>query len=326
MAESLLQVENLVTAFDTDAGRLTAVDGVSFDVSRGKTLGIVGESGCGKSVTAFSIIRLLPQPHGHILGGRVMFEGRDLVTLPDDDLRRVRGPEIGMIFQEPMTALNPVHRIGRQLMEAVLLHEDLPKEKALARVLEMLRRVRIPAPETRIHEYPHQLSGGMRQRVMIAMALIHKPNLLIADEPTTALDVTVQAQILELISDLQKEMGMAVLLITHDLGVIAEVCDDVVVMYAGRIVERAPVRELFAGPRHAYTQGLLASIPRLDHPPKTHLPVIPGVVPSLEDLKAGCRFAERSRRPHTPEQLTVRPPFMEISPGHWVENCPACVS
>jgi oligopeptide/dipeptide ABC transporter ATP-binding protein len=326
VAEPLLQVDDLVTAFDTDAGRLTAVDGVSFEVSRGKTLGIVGESGCGKSVTAFSIIRLLPQPHGHILGGRVMFEGRDLVTLPDDELRRVRGPEIGMIFQEPMTALNPVHRIGRQLMEAVLLHEDLPKAKALARVLDMLRRVRIPAPETRIHEYPHQLSGGMRQRVMIAMALIHKPKLLIADEPTTALDVTVQAQILELISDLQKEMGMAVILITHDLGVIAEVCDDVAVMYAGRIVEQAPVRELFSGPRHAYTQGLLASIPRLDHPPKTHLPVIPGVVPSLEELQPGCRFAGRSGRPHTPEQLTVRPPFMEISPAHWVEHCPVCVS
>ena len=326
MAESLLQVDDLVTAFDTDAGRLTAVDGVSFEVSRGRTLGIVGESGCGKSVTAFSIIRLLPQPHGHILGGRVMFQGRDLVNLPDDELRRVRGQEIGMIFQEPMTALNPVHRIGRQLIEAVLLHEDIPKAQARVRVLEMLRRVRIPAAETRIHEYPHQLSGGMRQRVMIAMALIHKPNLLIADEPTTALDVTVQAQILELISDLQKAMGMAVILITHDLGVIAEVCDDVAVMYAGRIVERAPVRELFAGPRHAYTQGLLASIPRLDHPPKTHLPVIPGVVPSLEDLQPGCRFAGRSRRSHTPEQLTQRPPFMEISPGHWVEHCPVCVS
>jgi peptide/nickel transport system ATP-binding protein len=324
--DPLLQVENLVTAFDTDAGRLTAVDGVSFSVARGKTLGIVGESGCGKSVSAFSITRLLPQPHGRILGGSVLFEGRDLVSLPDDDLRKVRGMEIGIIFQEPMTALDPVQRIGSQLAEAILLHESAPPREVRQRVIEMLARVRIPAPETRIDEYPHQLSGGMRQRVMIAMALIHKPKLLMADEPTTALDVTVQAQILSLISDLQKEMGMAVILITHDLGVIAETCDEVVVMYAGRVVERAPVRDLFANPRHAYTRGLLASIPRLDHKPKTHLPVIPGVVPSLEDWKPGCRFAERSGREHTPEQLSIRPSLREIAPGHWVENCPICAA
>jgi oligopeptide/dipeptide ABC transporter ATP-binding protein len=321
---SLLRVENLITAFDTDAGKLVAVDGVSFSVERGKTLGIVGESGCGKSVSAFSITRLLPQPHGKILGGRVLFEGRDLVTLPDDELRHIRGKQIGVIFQEPMTALNPVQRIGKQLTEAILLHDRISAADARERVIEMLKRVRIPAPETRIDEYPHQLSGGMRQRVMIAMALIHKPKLLIADEPTTALDVTVQAQILELISDLQKEMGMAVVLITHDLGVIAETCDEVAVMYAGRIVERAEVHELFANPRHAYTRGLLESIPRLDSTPKTRLKVIAGNVPSISDFKPGCRFAERSGKEHSLEQLNTRPAFVEVSPNHWVEACPVC--
>ncbi len=324
--DTILEVRDLVTAFDTDAGRLTAVDGVSLSVPRGKTLGIVGESGCGKSVTAFSITRLLPQPHGKILGGSILFEGKDIVTLPQKQLQSLRGSGIGMIFQEPMTALNPVQTIGRQLGEAILLHAKCSKKEVLARSLDMLRHVRIPAPETRLHEYPHQLSGGMRQRVMIAMALINKPRLLIADEPTTALDVTVQAQILALIADLQKEMGMSVILITHDLGVIAETCDEVVVMYAGRVVERAPVHELFAHPRHAYTQGLLASIPRLDHPPKTRLPAIKGNVPSIENLPAGCRFAERSGRAHEPEMLLKRPELVEASPGHWVENCPVCAA
>ncbi|HCN77588.1 MAG TPA: peptide ABC transporter ATP-binding protein [Verrucomicrobiales bacterium] len=327
MSEPLLQVENLVTAFQTDSGLMTAVDGVSWSVTAGKTLGIVGESGCGKSVTAFSINRLLPQPHGRILSGRILFEGRDLVTMPDEELRKLRGSEIGMIFQEPMTALNPVHKIGRQLTEALLLHQpELSPATAQQRVIEMLQRVRIPSPENRIHEYPHQLSGGMRQRVMIAMALINKPKLLIADEPTTALDVTVQAQILELISDLQKEMGMSVILITHDLGVIAEVCDEVAVMYAGRIVEKAGVFDLFANPRHAYTQGLLESIPRLDSTPKTLLKAIPGNVPGIADFKPGCRFAERSGREHTSEHLTTRPPVTEIAPGHFVEHCPICVA
>jgi oligopeptide/dipeptide ABC transporter ATP-binding protein len=322
----ILQVRDLVTAFDTDAGRMTAVDGVSFAVPRGKTLGIVGESGCGKSVTAFSITRLLPQPHGQILGGSVWFEGRDLVTLPQEEMRPLRGREISMIFQEPMTALNPVQTVGRQLAEAILLHEACPKSEVLARSLDMMRKVRISAPEQRLQEYPHQLSGGMRQRVMIAMALINKPKLLIADEPTTALDVTVQAQILELIADLQKEMGMSVILITHDLGVIAEVCDEVAVMYAGRLVEKARVRELFAQPRHAYTQGLLESIPRLDSTPKTLLKAIPGNVPGIAEFKPGCRFAERSGREHREDHLTQRPPMKEISPDHFVEHCPICVA
>ncbi len=323
---SLLSVRDLVTAFDTDAGRMVAVDGVSFDVPRGKTLGIVGESGCGKSVTAFSITRLLPQPHGKILGGSIHFEGRDLVSLPLEEMQRVRGNAISMIFQEPMTALNPVQTVGRQLAESILLHTECGKAEVLARSIEMMKKVRIPAPEQRLNEYPHQLSGGMRQRVMIAMALINEPRLLIADEPTTALDVTVQAQILELIADLQKEMGMSVILITHDLGVIAEVCDEVAVMYAGRIVEQASVHDLFANPRHAYTRGLLDSIPRLDSTPKTLLKAIPGNVPGIADFKPGCRFAERSGKEHSAAHLNTRPPFAEIAPGHWVENCPICVA
>jgi peptide/nickel transport system ATP-binding protein len=323
---AILHVRDLVTAFDSDSGRLVAVDGVTFDVPRGRTLGIVGESGCGKSVTAFSITRLLPQPHGNVLSGSIEFNGRNLLGLPLDEMQNIRGDDISMIFQEPMTALNPVHTVGRQLAEAILLHHDIPKAEVTRRSVEMLKHVRISAPEQRLGDYPHQLSGGMRQRVMIAMALINRPKLLIADEPTTALDVTVQAQILQLIAGLQKEMGMSVVLITHDLGVIAEVCDEVVVMYAGRIVERAPVRELFANPRHAYTQGLLGSIPRLDHTPKTKLKTIPGSVPSIDNLPNGCRFADRSNRPHTPEQLNQRPPYVEIAAGHWVELCPICTA
>jgi peptide/nickel transport system ATP-binding protein len=321
---SILEVKDLVTAFDTDAGRMVAVDGVSFDVPRGKTLGIVGESGCGKSVTAFSITRLLPQPHGKILGGSIKFEGKELTNLPLEQMRGLRGDEISMIFQEPMTALNPVQTVGRQLAEAVLLHTKCSKSEVLARSIEMMRHVRIPEPEHRLQTYPHQLSGGMRQRVMIAMALINKPRLLIADEPTTALDVTVQAQILELIADLQREMHMSVILITHDLGVIAEVCDEVVVMYAGRIVERAPVHELFANPRHAYTRGLLDSIPRLEDTPKTKLRAIRGSVPSIENLPSGCRFAARSGMEHPAELLNIRPPYVEASSDHWIEQCPIC--
>ena len=315
----LLDIKGLRVGFDTETGPVVAVDGIDLTLTPGRTLGLVGESGCGKSVTAFSIMRLLPQPHGTILSGQILFNGHDLAAAPLPSLCRLRGREISMIFQEPMTALNPVHPIGRQLAEAVTLHDPAPTAEVRRRCVEMLTRVRIPAPEARMNEYPHQLSGGMRQRIMIAMALINKPKRLIADEPTTALDVTVQAQILRLISDLQKEMGMGVILITHDLGVIAETCDDVAVMYAGRIVERAPVRELFAHPRHAYTRGLLASIPRLDSTPKTRLPAIPGQVAAITDFVEGCRFAQRLGL----DPGTTRPPLIEIAPDHWVENFPS---
>ena len=323
MSEPLLEVRNLITAFDTEAGLIRAVDQVSFAVEKGKTLGVVGESGCGKSVTAMSIVQLLPQPSGRILQGEVRFGGRDLTKLPLNEMRRIRGNEIGVIFQEPMTALNPVHRIGRQLTEGLTRHRKLRGRAAWEVAVEMLRLVKIPAPEMRMGDYPHQLSGGMRQRVVIAMALACKPDLVIADEPTTALDVTVQAQILDLMKRLQAEMGMSVMLITHDLGVIAETCDEVVVMYGGRVVERAPVRELFARPLHAYTRGLLASIPRMDTPRKTVLPVIPGMVASLKDFVPGCRFCQRMDR-QVSKLLRERPPFIEASPGHWVEACPSC--
>lgn len=325
MSDTILEVRDLVTAFDTEGGRLTAVDGASFSVPRGKTLGVVGESGCGKSVTALSIMRLLPQPMGHIMGGEILFEGVDLTKVPADGMSEIRGAKIGMIFQEPMTALNPVQRIGKQLSEVFQLHRPNMDKKAVWEAsVEILDKVGIPSPEIRYGEYPHQLSGGMRQRVMIAMALALKPGLLIADEPTTALDVTVQAQILNLMSDLQKEMGMSIVLITHDLGVIAETCDEVVVMYAGRVVERAPVGELFANPLHAYTRGLLNSIPRLDGKRKTKLNTIEGNVPALKDMPSGCRFGARSGIEHTQEELEVRPELNEISPEHWVEACSKC--
>ena len=322
MSEPLLQVRDLITAFDTEGGLIRAVDQVSFEVERGKTLGIVGESGCGKSVTAMSLIRLLPQPAGKILQGEVLFKGRDLTRLKPEEMRKVRGNEIGVIFQEPMTALNPVHRIGKQLSECFLLHKKMGKKEAWEAAIDMLRLVKIPAPEQRAGDYPHQLSGGMRQRVVIAMALACRPDLVIADEPTTALDVTVQAQILDLMKRLQAEMGMSVMLITHDLGVIAETCDEVVVMYGGRVVERAPVETLFAIPLHAYTRGLLASIPRLETERKTKLPVIPGMVASLKDFVPGCRFCQRLDRQGS--TLRDRPPFLEAAPGHWVEACPLC--
>jgi oligopeptide/dipeptide ABC transporter ATP-binding protein len=257
-----------------------------------------------------------------VLGGEVMFKGRDLLQAGDREIHSVRGGEIGVIFQEPMTALNPVHRVGRQLSEALRLHRRMSKKEAWERSIELLREVRIPAAEQRIGDYPHQLSGGMRQRVVIAMALACRPDLVIADEPTTALDVTVQAQILDLMQRLQGELGMAMILITHDLGVIAETCDEVVVMYAGRVVERAPVRELFANPRHAYTEGLLASIPRPDIPSKSRLDTIPGMVASLSEFAHGCRFCQRMGREG--ETLGKRPPFVEVGPGHWVEACEIC--
>ncbi|MBU6327859.1 MAG: ABC transporter ATP-binding protein, partial [Verrucomicrobia bacterium] len=275
MSEVLLDVKNLITAFDTDTGLMRAVDQVSFSVKKRQTLGIVGESGCGKSVTAMSIVKLLPQPSGRILEGRVLFKDRDLVPLESHEMRKIRGNEIGVIFQEPMTALNPCHRIGKQLSECFLMHKNMNKKEAWDASIEMLKLVRIPAAEHRIGDYPHQLSGGMRQRIVIALALACRPDLIIADEPTTALDVTVQAQILDLIKEQQEQLGMSMILITHDLGVIAETCDDVVVMYGGRIVERAPVNEIFHQPRHAYTKGLLASMPHLETPRKSLLPVIP---------------------------------------------------
>jgi len=293
MSTALLEVRNLVTEFDTDEGRVRAVDDVSFTVDAGQTLGVVGESGCGKSVTALSIMRLLPQPMGQVSSGQIIFEGRDLAALALPDMEKVRGAAIGMVFQEPMTALNPLHTVGKQLVEALMVHEKLDPAVALGRAVEMLDRVGIPAPDVRVAEYPHQLSGGMRQRVVIAMAMICKPSLLIADEPTTALDVTIQAQILELIQQLQQDMGMAVILITHDMGVIAETCDSVVVMYAGKVAERGTVFDIFDRPTHPYTRGLLESIPRLDHPPKQRLRTIEGMVPALADLPPGCRFANR---------------------------------
>ena len=324
MSDPLLELRDLRTTFTTDAGLLTAVDGVSFTVPRGKTVGLVGESGCGKSVTAMSITRLLPQPSGHISGGQVLFDGRDLAAATDEEMRSIRGQGIGVIFQEPMTALNPVHRVGRQVAEVFLTHKKADKQTAWKNTIDVLDKVGIPAPEIRAMEYPHQLSGGMRQRVGIAIALALKPSLLIADEPTTALDVTVQAQILDLLKSLQKEVGMSIIMITHDLGVIAETCDEVVVMYAGRVVERAPVKTLFRQPAHAYTRGLLASMPRLDTPRKSRLPVIPGMVAALSELVPGCRFCQRLGREG--ETLHTRYPAIEIAPGHWVEGCPLCTA
>jgi peptide/nickel transport system ATP-binding protein len=323
--ENILEVDKLITSFETDRGLLRAVDQVSFVVPEGKTVGIVGESGCGKSVTAMSIVRLLPQPSGKVLGGHVYFRGRDILRAGDAEMRKIRGGDIGVIFQEPMAALNPVHRIGKQVSEVFRLHKKISRKDAWDAAVEMLKLVRIPAPEKRMMDYPHHLSGGMRQRIVIALALACRPSLVIADEPTTALDVTVQAQILDLIARLQSEMKMSVILITHDLGVIAETCDDVVVMYAGRVVERASADELFANPLHAYTRGLLNSIPTLETPSKSVLNTIPGMVASLADHTHGCRFCQRMGRLNSGGVGTrERPGFSEVSPGHWVETCPEC--
>jgi len=323
MTEPLLEVRDLRVGFQTEQGLLTAVDDVDFTLESGRMMGLVGESGCGKSVTARALMRLLEQPSGRVLKGEVLLEGRDVLTLPLEAMRNIRGKEIAMIFQEPMTALNPVHRVGRQIVENILLHQEIGTNAALKRAVELMEWVGIPAPDERINDYPHQLSGGMRQRVMIAMALSCNPKILIADEPTTALDVTVQAQILDLIKRLQKDTGMAVILITHDLGVVAETCDDVAVMYAGRIVERGPVETVFGSPRHPYTKGLMGCLPKLDHPPKTMLPIIPGMVPGLRDLPVGCRFAARCPNPHGDEVLAERQPWKECGGGHGIEAC-AC--
>ncbi|HJO10773.1 MAG: ABC transporter ATP-binding protein [Gammaproteobacteria bacterium] len=309
MPEPLLTVDNLITEFDTDEGRVRAVDDVSFAVEAGETVGIVGESGCGKSVTALSIMRLLPQPMGQIVGGEIRLQGEELTRVELSRMEKIRGNEIGMVFQEPMTALNPVHTIGRQLSEVLFLHKKIDKEQALKESIAMLDKVGIPSPDVRMGEYPHQLSGGMRQRVVIAMALACQPKLLIADEPTTALDVTIQAQILELIKDLQNELGMSVILITHDLGVIAETSQSVVVMYAGKVAEKGSVFDVFDNPTHPYTQGLLASIPRLGTEPKSILSTIDGMVPGLLDLPTGCRFENRCS--HHQQICTQSPPPIE---------------
>ena len=319
---TLLEIKDLATGFHTERGLVRAVDGISYELEKGQTLGVVGESGCGKTVSAMSIVDLLPKPSGEVLEGSIKLNGKELKGAASDVMYDVRGNEIGVIFQEPMAALNPVHRIGKQIIEALQLHKKLSANEALKKAVSLLEAVGIPAPEKRVSEYPHQLSGGMRQRVMIAIALCCEPDLLIADEPTTALDVTVQAQIMNLISKMQDDLGMAVLLITHDLGVIAEQCDEVVVMYSGRIVERAPVKELFANPLHAYTKGLLNSIPRLTNERKSKLDTIEGQVAAIQDFVPGCRFCQRMER--TGDTLKNRPPYEEVSPGHFIERCPEC--
>jgi peptide/nickel transport system ATP-binding protein len=322
MGERLLEIRGLKTDFLTDDGTVHAVDGVDLAVERGETLGLVGESGCGKSVTALSVLKLIPMPPGRIVDGRILWRGRDIVPLGPHDMQKIRSKEIAIVFQEPMTSLNPVYTVGDQIAEVIRLHEGLGKRAALDRTVEMLRLVQIPNPERRIRDYPHQFSGGMRQRVMIAMALACNPALLIADEPTTALDVTIQAQILDLLAEMKSRLGMAVLLITHAMGVVAETAQRVAVMYAGKVVEEAPVGELFARPRHPYTQGLIRSIPRVDRAAtrKSRLESIAGVVPSLLDPMPGCRFAPRCPFARA-ACLEAPPPLREIAAGHKV----ACV-
>ena len=319
MQELLLDIRGLRTQFFTDDGLARAVDGVSYSLEKGETVGVVGESGCGKSVTALSVLRLIPDPPGKIVDGEIIFEGTNLLELSSADMRRIRGNDISMIFQEPMTSLNPVFTIGNQITEAVRLHQGLNKKDALDKAVEALKLVGIPVPERRVHEYPHQLSGGMRQRAMIAMALSCNPKVLIADEPTTALDVTIEAQILDLMRTLQDELGTAIIMITHDLGVIAEMARKVVVMYAGKVVEQAPVERIFASPNHPYTQGLLQSLPRVDKDAsgaKQRLQEIPGIVPSLLNLPAGCKFASRcpSVMPQCKEQ---EPPLEQVAGDHF---------
>jgi peptide/nickel transport system ATP-binding protein len=322
MSEPLLDIRGLKTHFGTDNGVVRAVDGVDITIGRGETVGVVGESGCGKTVTAMSVLKLIAMPPGRIVEGQILFEGRDLIPLENEDLDEIRTKEIAMVFQEPMTSLNPVYTIGEQIAEGLRRHEKLSRRAAMDKTIEMLRLVQIPNPEKRVRDYPHQFSGGMRQRVMIAMALSCDPKLLIADEPTTALDVTIQAQILELLSDMKSRFGMAVMLITHAMGVVAETAQRVVVMYAGRVIEEAPVDELFANPRHPYTQGLIRSIPFIDRAAtsKKRLEAIPGVVPSLITPPPGCRFAPRCRYAMPACRLAI-PPLLDIGGGHKV----ACI-
>ncbi len=316
---NILRIENLSTHFETARGTVKAVDGVDLHLNEGDTLGIAGESGCGKTVLALSVMRLIPRPPGRIVSGRILFEGQDLLGFPEEEMRRVRGKRISMIFQEPMTSLNPVFRIGDQVAETLRLHEGLSAADAHERAVEMLRMVGIPAPEARARDYPHQMSGGMRQRVMIAMALSCRPRLMLADEPTTALDVTIQAQILELIQDLKREVGTSVILITHDLGVIAEAAQYAAVMYAGWVVEQGPVGSIFSAPLHPYTVGLMNSIPRIgkNHAQDGYLNVIPGTIPDLLELPSGCKFRDRC-----PQAMPVcaekKPELLEKTPGHTV--------
>jgi oligopeptide/dipeptide ABC transporter ATP-binding protein len=313
----VLDVRDLRTYFETGRGTVRAVDGVDINVGAGRTLGIVGESGCGKTVLALSILRLVPSPPGRIVGGRVILNGLDLLTLSEEEMRQIRGREISMIFQEPMTSLNPVFRVGEQIAEVLRYHRGLKRSDALANSVEMLRMVGIPSPAMRVKDYPHQMSGGMRQRVMIAIAMACRPHVMLADEPTTALDVTIQAQMIDMIKRLQEETGASVILITHDLGVISEAAQDVAVMYAGQIVEQCSARELFTSPLHPYTVGLLESIPRMDGPTgrEVFLRDIPGAVPPLYDIPAGCRFRDRCR-----ESLPIcnrNDPVLEaLTPGH----------
>ena len=313
--EVLVELKNLRTHFFTDMGVAKSVDGISYSVRKGETLGVVGESGCGKSVTALSIMGLIPQPPGKIVGGEIIFDGKDLTKFSQEDLRKIRGKDVAMIFQEPMTSLNPVYTVGDQIMEMILNHEDVTEEEARKRAIGLLEEVGIPSPEKRVDEYPHQMSGGMRQRVMIAISLACSPSLLIADEPTTALDVTIQAQILELLNKLQRERGTAIIMITHDLGVVAETCDHVVVMYAGKIAEKADVVSLFNSPKHPYTNALFKSIPDLAGD-GNRLYTIKGMVPSAYDFPEGCRFRDRCE--FATDACTTQPEEEEVSAGHFV--------
>ena len=322
MSEPLLAIRGLKVHFSTDDGMVRAVDGVDITVNRGETVCVVGESGCGKTVTAMTVLKLIAMPPGRIVAGQILWQGRDLVPLPSDAMRAIRAKQIAIVFQEPMTSLNPVYTVGEQIAEVVRQQEGLSRRAAMDRAKEMLALVNIPNASRRAGDYPHQFSGGMRQRVMIAMALSCNPQLLIADEPTTALDVTIQAQILDLLAEMKDRLGMAVMLITHAMGVVAEVAQRVVVMYAGKVVEEAPVRDLFGNPRHPYTQGLIRSIPRLDLAATEHrrLEAIPGTVPGLLNPPPGCRFAARCRFV-TDACIAAEPPLREVAPGHKV----ACI-
>jgi len=318
MANPLLEIQGLKTFFFTRKGIVKAVDGVDLSLNEGETLGLVGESGCGKSMTALSIMRLVPEPIGRIVEGSINFEGRDIVKMTESEMRKIRGNRISMVFQEPMTSLNPVFKVGFQIAEAIQLHQEVPAKGAWERSIEMLRLVGIPSPESRVNEYPHQMSGGMRQRVMIAMALSCRPKLMIADEPTTALDVTIQAQILDLINRLKEKVGSSILLITHNLGVVAEVAQYVGVMYAGHIVEYSDVIRLFKNPKHPYTVGLFQSIPKKrGSGQRERLQVIPGLVPDLLELPMGCKFQDRCSQVFK-KCKNEPPPFVEIEPGHQV--------